>query len=172
MTHFNIVQNTPIPFLKLNENILPLDNAKLNDFRASVYSVNPTLIILNETRLTSYHSDNEILSNKFYKLHRLDRSESTHPFDPLNPTKFRKKGGGILIGVRTNVDIQSKVVGKRVKAEILSVEIKCGNDIFCLTTCYRVGNLGEENFKEISSHLNSINKIKKYKKHFSLVTLI
>ena len=72
----------------------------------------------------------------------------------------------MLIAIKTDLNIESKVVGKQVKAEILSVELKCGNDIFCITTCYRVGNLSEENFEEVEKHLRSIAKIKKYKKHF------
>ena len=91
---------------------MPLDTAKLQDLQSSVYSKNPALVILNEIWLSPDHSDNEILSDNFYKLYRLDRSEETHPHDPSNPTKFRKRGGGVLIGVRTNLDIKSKVVGK------------------------------------------------------------
>ena len=52
------------------------------------------------------------------------------------------------------------------KAEILSVELKSGNDIFCITTCYRVGTLREENFREVENHLRSVTKVKKYKKHY------
>ena len=40
-----------------------------------------------------------------------------------------------MIAVKRKLDIQSKKVGKRVKAEILSVEQESGNDFFCITTC-------------------------------------
>ena len=40
------------------------------------------------------------------------------------------------------------------KAEILSVEMKCGNEIFCVTTCYRVGTLHNTNFVEVEKHLD------------------
>ena len=67
-------------------------------------------------------------------------------------------------------DIQSKKVGKRVKAEILSVELKSGNDIFCITTCYRVGTPREENFREVEKHLLSVTKVKNIKNSIFLVT--
>ena len=54
----------------------------------------------------------------------------------------------MIAAVYRKLDIQSKKVGKRVKAEILSVELKSRNDIFCITTCYRVGTLREENLRE------------------------
>ena len=101
-----------VPFQKLNERVLPTDTAKLQDLQSSVYSRNPALVILNETWLSPDHSDNDILSDNFSKLYRLDRSEKNRPYDPSNSTKFRKRGGGVLIGVRTNLDIKSKVVGK------------------------------------------------------------
>ena len=50
-----------------------------------------------------------------------DRSDKTHPYDPLNPRKYRKRGGGVMIAVNRKLDIQSKKVGIRVKVEILSV---------------------------------------------------
>ena len=57
-----------VPFQKLNEKVLPSDTAKLQDLQSSVYSRNPALVILNETWLSPDHSDNEILSDNFYKL--------------------------------------------------------------------------------------------------------
>ena len=67
-----------------------------------------------------------------------------------------------MIAVNRKLDIQSKKVGKRVKAGILSVEQESGNDIFCITTCYRVGTLREENFREVENYLRSVTKVKKY----------
>ena len=155
-----------VPFRGLNQTVLPLSTTKLHDFQSSVYSRDPGLLILNETWLSSDHYDNEILSEDCFKLFRLDRSDKTHPYDPLNPRKYRKRGGGVMIAVNRKLDIQSKKVGKKVKAEILSVELKSGNDIFCITTCYRVGTLREENFREVENHLRSVTKVKKYKKHY------
>ena len=157
-----------VPFRGLHETVMPLSATKLQDFQSYVYDKEPGLVVLNETWLSSDHSDNEILSEQFYKVFRLDRSDKTHPFDPINPRKYRKRGGGVMIAVKTNLDIECKQVGKRVKAEILSVELKCGNDIFCVTTCYRVGTLQDENFLEVEKHLRSISRVKKYKKHYFL----
>ena len=88
---------------------------------------------------------------------RLDRSSRTHP--------LKDTGGGVLIAIKSDLSIESKVVGANYRAEILSVEIKHGNNIFCLTTCYRVGELKEANYKEVEKHLRSIARIRKYKRH-------
>ena len=117
-------------------------------------------MILNETWLSSDHFDNETLSEDYFKLLRLDRSYKTHPHDPLNPRKYRKRGGGVMIAVNRKLNKQSKKVGKRMKAEILSVELKSDNDIFCITTCCRDKTLREQNFKEIGKHLRSVTKVK------------
>ncbi|MCP4458443.1 MAG: hypothetical protein GY816_10545, partial [Cytophagales bacterium] len=122
--------------------------------------------MLNETWLSADHFDNEILPDSAYTIFRKDRSAKSHPFDPNNPQKFRKRGGGVMIAVKSNLNVESKMVGRCVKAEILSVEMKCGNDIFCVTTCYRVGTLQDENYMEVEKHLRSIARIKKYKKHY------
>ena len=74
-----------VPFRGLNETVLPLSTTKLHDFQSSVYSRDPGLLILNETWLSSDHYDNEILSEDCFKLFRFDRSDKTHPYDPLNP---------------------------------------------------------------------------------------
>ena len=155
-----------VPFRGLNESVLPLSATKLQDFQSYVFNKEPGFVVLNETWLSSDHFDNEILPVQSYKVFRLDRSAKTHPFDPLNPKKYRKRGGGVMIAVKSNLNIESKEVGRHVKAEILSVEMKSGNDIFCVTTCYRVGTLHDENFKEVEKHLRSIARIRKYKKHY------
>ena len=124
-----------VPFRELNEAVPPLSTSKLQDFHSYLFSKNPGLVILNETWLTNEHFDNEIFPNNSYKVFRSDRSPKTHPFDPLNPQKYRKRGGGILIAIKSDLNIESKMVGTRCKAEILSIEMKCGNDIFCITTC-------------------------------------
>ena len=56
------------------------------------------------------------------------------------------------------------------KAEILLVELKSGNDIFCITTCYRVGTLREEYFREVEKHLRSVTKVKNIKNTIFFVT--
>jgi hypothetical protein len=42
----------------------------------------------------------------------LDRTSKTHPPDPLNKSKFRKKGGGVLIAVRFDLKIEVKSQSK------------------------------------------------------------
>ena len=155
-------------FQELNKSILPLSITKLHKFQSYLFDKKPGLVILNETWLSKEHLDKEIFPKNSYKVFRLDRSSKTHPYDPLNPYKFRKRGGGVLIAIKSDINIESKMVGIRVKAEIISVEMKCGNDIFCVTTCYRVGKLHNENFAEVKKHLSSIARIKKYKKHLFL----
>ena len=64
------------------------------------------------------------------------------------------------------MDIESKQIVSACKAEILSVELNCGdNNLVVLSNCYRVGTLGEENFTEVQKHLLSIAKKQKYKKN-------
>ena len=154
-----------VPFSGLGDDVLPLDTTKLLEFQSYIFDKKPGIVILNETWLTDDHMDNEIFPCDSYKVFRQDRSIKSHPPDPNNPRKFRKKGGGVLIAVKANLDIQSKKVGVSCNAEIISTEIKCGNDIFCITTCYRVGTLGMGNFYEVEKHLRSISNTKKYKRH-------
>ena len=83
------------------------------------------------------------------------------------------KGGGVLIAVRADLDIESKQIVSACKAEILSVELNCGdNNLVVLSNCYRVGTLGEENFTEVQKHLLSIAKKQKYKKNVLVGDLI
>ena len=97
---------------------------------------------------------------------RSDRSETTHPFDVNNPNEIRKGGGGVLIAVRNDLDMKSTIVKSTVKAEILSIVLTNGyNKKVCLSTCYRVGTLGVENFNEIDKHLRMITKRKDISKH-------
>ena len=68
--------------------------------------------------------------------------------------------------MRTDLDIKSKVLVPKCKADIISVELNLGdNKIIVICDCYRVGNLGEENFTEIEKHILSISRKKKYKRH-------
>ena len=42
-----------------------------------------------------------------------------HPRDPVNPNRFRKYGGGVLIAVRSNLDIVSKEIKLSSGTELL-----------------------------------------------------
>ena len=143
---------------KLYDPIPSLCTEKVLSFQAYIFDKNPSLVILNETWLTNEHFDNEIFPNGSYKVFRVDRCFKTHP--------PKDKGGGVLIAVRSDLVVESKSVGVKCGAEILSIELKIGNNIFCITTCYRVTDLKEHNFIEIERHLRSISKVRKYSRHF------
>ena len=158
-----------VPFSGLSKKIPPLDRNKLNDFQTYVYENKPGLILLTETWLTKEHLDNEIFPNDSYRCFRLDRSAKTHPPDPINKKKFREKGGGVLVAVRSDLNVEPKQVAINSKAEILSLELKFSNkEIVCVTLCYRVGTLGVPNFNEIEKHLRTIAQKKKFSKHIIL----
>ena len=104
-----------------------------------LYQTKPDIIILNETWLAKEHNDAELFPNNTHKVFRLDRSSRTHPPDPSNPKKFRKKGGGVLLAVKESIDVETKEVSVGSKAEILSILIKSKHQQLCLTTCYMQG---------------------------------
>ncbi len=133
-----------------------LDRNKLNDFQAYVYENKPSVVLLTETWLAKEHLDNEIFPNDTYRCFRLDRTAKTHPPDPLNKNKFKEKGGGVLIAVRSDITVEPKQVAIKSKAEIISVELSFSNkETVCITACYRVGTLGDINFLEIEKHLRA-----------------
>ena len=143
-----------------------LVTTKLLEFQSYVYENKPDIIIINETWLKKSIHSNEILSDQSYKIFRLDRSQKTHPIDINDPDKYRRNGGGVLIAVRSDLDIQTKSITLKCKAEILSIELKLGNGKnICLSTCYRVGTLRDENHGEIENYLNALTRTKKFSKH-------
>ena len=159
-----------VPFSALGKKILPLDTNKLMEFQSYVFENNPSLIVLNETWLSKDHLDNEIFPNNSYKCFRVDRCPKTHPPDPNNKAKFKTRGGGVMFAVRADLSLETKKVSIiQSKAEILSIELKLNNkDIICITTCYRVGTLGEANHMEVDRHLRAIANTKKYNRHIIL----
>ena len=166
--HFSVLyQNVRgfVPFSGLGEKIMPLDSDKILDFQCHVYQTKPDIIILNETWLAKEHNDAELFPNNTHKVFRLDRSSRTHPPDPSNPKKFRKKGGGVLLAVKESIDVETKEISVGSKAEILSISIKSKHQQLCLTTCYRVGTLGDNNLLEVEKHLRRVASQKKCKAH-------
>ena len=166
--HFSVLyQNVRgfVPFSGLGERIMPLDSDKVLDFQGYVYQTKPDIVILNETWLAKEHNDAELFPHSTYKVFRLDRTSRTHPPDPSNPKKFRKKGGGVLLAVKESIDVETKEVSLASKAEILSISIKSKHQQLCLTTCYRVGTLGDNNLLEVEKHLRSVASKKKCKAH-------
>ena len=49
---------------------------------------------------------------------------------------------------------------------MISVSLKSNNTCYCITACYRVGTLGENNFNEIEKHLRNVVSRRKFKAHF------
>ena len=153
-----------IPFSKLTNQHPCLDNNKIYELQAYIFSNSPDIIILNETWLKPTVLSSEILPCE-YNVFRLDRSQYTHPIDPLNPKKFRRNGGGVLIAVHNELFIQSKIISLKCVAELLAVELTlCDGSKIILTTCYRVGTLGTTNCNEIIQTLSKLSRKKMLRK--------
>ena len=112
-----------IPFSQLSEEHPTLHTSKIHELNLYLFEKSPDIVVLNETWLKKSISDNEIMPTDIYKIFRLDRSTTTHPPDPVDPKKFRRNGGGVLIGIKHNIDIVSTQIKIKCKAEILSIEL-------------------------------------------------
>ena len=148
-----------IPLSALNNPNPALNVTKLTELQAYVYSNKPDVVVLNETWLKPSITDNEIFSCDSYNIFRLDRSKKSHPYDALNPSKFRKNGGGVLIATRADLDIAVKPIKHSCLAEIIGVQLDLPNGqkiIIC--TLYRVGTLGNENLSKVETYLQNISK--------------
>ena len=145
----------------------PLNMTKLSEFQGYVYNHNPDIIVVNESWLKKSILSPEILPDEYYKIIRADRTGKTHPFDPCHPKKFRKFGGGVFIAHRKDVNIESTEVGlAKVQAEILTINFKLpSGKKFSLSTFYRVGTLGAENFDLVKEYLTTLARKKKLDKH-------
>ena len=144
----------------------PLNMTKMHELHGYLHTNKPDIVILNETWLKKSILDTEILPDN-YKIFRLDRSQKTHPWDPTQPKKFRKNGGGVLIGHRNDLEVASNKINiASAQAELLSVMFRLpSGKKLCISTFYRVGTLGIENFTEFSNHfklLASKNRIDKH----------
>ena len=164
--HINVLYHNVRGFVDLTETTQSqLYKSKIKEFHGTIFSQRPDVVILNETWLKKAIKKSEIFPNNSYKVFRRDRTAESHPPDPVNPDKFKKSGGGVIIAIRSDLDVEStkyKISGGGVaQAEILSVILKpkTGKSI-CFTTLYRVGTLGAENLKEVSKHLRSLIKSK------------
>ena len=154
-----------IPFSNLAEDHPQLDYNKIFELNAYINSHIPDIIILNETWLKPSILDSEIFPPDKYVIHRLDRSEKTHPIDPLNPKKYRRNGGGVLIAINISLSIESKTIPTNCSAELLAIELALPNKTkIILTTCYRDGTLGMSNCSEILSTLGRLSRKKMLRK--------
>ena len=89
------------------------------------------------------------------------------PLGSYATKKFRKNGGGVLIGHRNDLDVASNKINiANAQAELLSVTFRLpSGKKLCISTFYRLGTLGTENFNEFSNHfklLASKNRIDKH----------
>ena len=146
-----------IPFSALADSHPNLNINKVLELQAHLNINKPDVVVLNETWLKKSILDSEILPADQYKVFRLDRSRKTHPLDPLDPKKFREYGGGVLIGIRTDLDVVSKEVKFKRGAEMLVVQISLSNGMkYVISTCYRVGTLGMQNHDIVMKSLRSV----------------
>ena len=153
-----------IPFSNLAQDHPTLDNNKIFELNAYINSHNPDVIILNETWLKPSILDSEIFPPDKYEIHRLDRSEKTHPIDPLNSKKYRRNGG-VLIAINVSLSVESKTIPTNCSAELLAIELTLPNKTkIILTTCYRVGTLGIPNCSEILKTLGKLSRKKMLRK--------
>ena len=153
-----------IPFSSLPDPHPNLDKTKLFELQAYISQNKPDVVILNETWLKSTILNSEIFSD-VYDVFRLDRSPKSHPPDPLDPKKFRRNGGGVLIAINNNLSVQSKMIPVKCSAELLAVELTLPDRTkIIITTCYRVGTLGLANCNEIMQTLNKLCRKKMLRK--------
>ena len=148
-----------IPFGELASENPMLNISKLHELNHLISDQKPDIIIYNETWLKGSILDNEVIPTDTYKVFRLDRSSYTHPPDPTNNRKFRVNGGGVLIAIKHSLDIESKEIPVKCKAEILSIELtdKVGKKSI-ISSFYRVGTLGEDNHSSVSQYLHTIRR--------------
>ena len=93
-----------IPFSSLPDPHPNLDRTKIFELQAYISKNIPVIVILNETWLKPTILNSELFSEA-YDIFRLDRSPKSHPPDPLDPKKFRRNGGGVLIAVNNNLSL-------------------------------------------------------------------
>ena len=154
--YFQNVQGL-IPFGELKNDHPMLDTTKCFELLSYLKNSKIDIAILNETWLKKSILDNEVLPASQFKIFRCDRSKRTHPADPNNATKFRRNGGGVLIAVRTDLQITSKEIKLGGGAEISAVEFTNPTGMkFIICTCYRVGTLGVDNCNSIISSLQKL----------------
>ena len=145
-----------IPFSQLGLNHPSLDMNKILEFQAYLAENSFDVVALNETWLKPSILDNEILDPDQYHIYRVDRSIKSHPPDPVNTKKFRRNGGGVLIAIKSDLEVVSTKLRIKCGSEILAIQLTMGNGkkvVIC--TCYRVGTLGIPNHDTIIGGLRS-----------------
>ena len=145
----------------------PLNMTKLYELQKFIFQNEFDIVVINESWLKTSILNSEILPENSYKIIRCDRSGKTHPWDPSQPKKYRKNGGGVFIAHRKDIGVDSTEVGiTKVQAEILTVNFKLPTGKrFSLSTFYRVGTLGMENFDFVKNYLTTLANKNKLDKH-------
>ena len=143
-----------IPFSELSNDHPILNVTKIQEINQFLVSNKPDIFMLNETWLKKSIKTSELFPIDAYNVFRLDRSHKTHPPDPKDPKKFRKNGGGVLIAIRRDLDIESTKVEFQCAGEILGITLKF-NDGKKIILCsyYRVGTLGIDNHNEFKNFI-------------------
>lgn len=157
-----------IPFSDLGSSTPSLNQTKIYELNAHIDTHKPDIFILNETWLKKSISDSEVIKNSNYDVYRNDRSQLSHPTDPSNSKKFRRFGGGVLIAVRSDIDVKFERLSMKRGAEILALEFSVGNKKYVICTVYRVGTLGEPNHTSI---MNSIRSFYNGRNHHKIVVI-
>ena len=166
--YFQNVQGL-IPFGELKNNHPMLDITKCLELSTYLKEYKIDIAILNETWLKKSILDSEILPATQYKIFRCDRSNKAHPSDPMNPKRFRRNGGGVLIAVRNDLKVTSKEIKLGGGAEIIAVEFTTAAGLkFIVCTCYRVGTLGLVNYDKIIGSLQCLVRRRKLSKIYVL----
>ena len=148
-----------IPIAHLNNPNPSLNVTKLLELQSYIYYNKPDIVVLNETWLKPNICNDEILPSDSYNVFRLDRSLKSHPTDPMDPKKYHKNGGGVLIATRADLSVTVKQINIKCAAEILGVQLNFSNgQKFIVCTLYRVGTLGIENYAKVESYLQTICK--------------
>ena len=78
--------------------------------------------------------------------------------------KYKRNGGGVLIAIKS---ASSNIINIKYKAEFFAVELTLDDKSkVIIATCYRVGTLGIENYRNISDILKFLLRKKRVKKFF------
>ena len=147
-----------IPFTQLKDKHPELCKLKVLELNTYLSSEMPAIIVLNETWLKKSILDNEIIFNQTYKIFRRDR-----PKKIVTDTGVGKVGGGgVLIGIRSDLDVETKVITtikKKSTTELMAVEVKFKDGTkLCVATCYRTGNMKDQNHNIVDVNLKKISE--------------
>jgi len=164
--HYQNVQGF-VQFPTLRNKHPSLNMTKVLEFQTHIDLTRPDIVVINETWLKPSINNHEILPFSDYKVFRLDRNAHSHPPDPLNPSKFKRNGGGVLIAVKSSLDLKPTLLKSKGHAEFLSITLSLPNrKKICISSCYRVSTLGDDNFNEIKQMISNISRSKNIVAHY------